>query len=247
MSAYETRIYIAVLTGVLVLAIVIAFFMMTIIRYQRRKVASHQRRLRTETILLEKDRARIAADLHDDLGASLSAVKLKLQCLSTTDPGDLLLLNQSDTLIDNTMQRLRQISFNLMPKLLQQKGLQDTLDELVDIIAHSSSMVIRYTCSMEVTDEEKAIHIYRVAQEIMNNILKHSGASEVDFTLAQTGDTIRLHVKDNGTGFDKNKVTDHPGLGLQNIMARADLLGAKVYLTTSEGNGTDYLIDIPAK
>jgi len=85
-----------------------------------------------------------------------------------------------------------------------------------------------------------------MVQEIMNNILKHSHATLVNFTITGTDKKIVLHIQDNGVGFDKNMVSKkRNGLGLQNIMARADLLKAKIYLTTEPQKGVDYLIEIP--
>jgi two-component system NarL family sensor kinase len=91
------------------------------------------------------------------------------------------------------------------------------------------------------------MHMYRIAQEIMNNIIKHSRASSVNFSISEIKGNIELRIIDNGIGFNKDVVIKKTeGLGLQNILARVDLMKGKIYLATELNKGVDYLIKIPS-
>jgi signal transduction histidine kinase len=134
----------------------------------------------------------------------------------------------------------------MMPSVLQQQGLDKALRELIDMMTYSKNITVTYRCDISSFAEGKDIHIYRIVQEILNNILKHAQATTVDFSLLGNQEKAVLHIRDNGIGFNKYRATKNPvGLGLHNITARADLLRAKVFLTTAQQKGVDYLIEIP--
>ena len=232
--------------GVSVLAVLVIFFIVTIIRYQRRKVAFDEEKIKAEFNYLDKERERIAFDLHDDLGASLSAIKLRLQCLKNVDAESASIIKFSEFHIDQVMRKLRRISFNMMPGVLQRRGLNEALKELIDLMTDSINITVNYQCDVETFNHGTAIHIYRIVQEILNNIVKHSKATLVSFTIAKIKNNIELRIKDNGIGFDKNlMIKECGGLGLHNIAARADLLKANIYLSAMRGKGVDYFIEIP--
>jgi len=246
MYTHETGIYIAVLTGIFVLLILVVFFALTIIRFQRKKVAFHKERIKAEFNYLDKERERIASDLHDDLGASLSAIKLRLQCIKNMDEEGASIIKFSEFHIDQVMQKLRTISFNMMPGVLQRQGLNEALKDLIDIMTHSTNIKVNYQCSVDFFDKERAIHLYRIAQEILNNIIKHAKATVINFNILKIKNKIQFHITDNGIGFNKNTIErKSKGSGLKNIVARVDLLKAKIYLTTSQGKGVEYFIEIP--
>jgi signal transduction histidine kinase len=242
----ETGIYIAILSGIVVLLALMGFFIVTIIRYQKKKVAFHLQKVKEEFINLDKERERIAIDLHDDLGASLSAIKLRLQCMENMDVANIEIIEQAERQIDRAMQRLRQISFNMMPGVLQRRGLNEALKELIELMTHNTGIIVHYKCNIDSFDKGKALHIYRIAQEILNNMVKHSAATTVNFTIVKVKNTIELKISDNGTGFNKEVVSNNrQGSGLRNIDSRAHLLNAKIFLVTSPGKGVNYLVEIP--
>jgi two-component system, NarL family, sensor kinase len=119
----EENFYDAILVGAMVLASFVIAFVMIVVHYQKRKIALHKTRVRSEINALEKERARIAGDLHDDLGASLSAIKLRLQCLSFDNEKEKAIIAASENYIDEAMLKLRRISFNMMPQVLERRGL----------------------------------------------------------------------------------------------------------------------------
>jgi len=242
----ETGIYIAILSGIVVLLALMGFFIVTIIRYQKKKVAFHLQKVKEEFINLDRERERIAIDLHDDLGASLSAVKLRLQCVENMDAANIEIIEQAELQIDRAMQRLRQISFNMMPGILQRRGLNEALKELIELMTDKTGIAVHYQYNVDVIDKNRSLHIYRISQEILNNMVKHAKATTVDFTIAKVKNSVQLNIKDNGIGFNKNAVINNrQGSGLRNIDSRAHLLNAKIFLTTSPGNGVNYLVEIP--
>lgn len=246
MYSGETRIYIAILSGILVFLGIMGFFIVTIIRYQKKKVAFHLQKVKEEFSNLDRERERIAIDLHDDLGASLSAIKLRLQCVENMDDANIEIIEQAEIQIDRAMQRLRQISFNMMPGVLQRRGLNEALKELIELMTDNTGIRVEYQCNIDTFDKNKALHIYRIAQEILNNMVKHSGATKVSFTIARLKNIIEITINDNGIGFNKTAVVNNRrGAGLGNIDARANLLNAKIFLTTSPGSGVSYLVKIP--
>jgi signal transduction histidine kinase len=235
--------------GILVLVVVVTFFVVTIVRYQRKKAAFYHEKIKAQYNFLDKERERIAFDLHDDVGATLFSVKLKLQCITNPDKKTMAIIENAEAQLAGVIQRLREISFNMMPSVLQQQGLDKALKELIDMMTYSKNIKVTYLYNdnnVASFTQEKNLHIYRIAQEILNNILKHAQATSVDFSFSGNQKVALLHIRDNGIGFNKYKEIKHPmGLGLHNITARADLLGAKVFLTTGQQKGVDYLIEIP--
>lgn len=245
MFTRETQIYIAVLSGLIVLASLIVIFINAIIRFHRRKAALNRENLREQFFCLDTERERISLDLHDDLGASLSAIKLHLQCLKNLDANNELIVNGSELCIDRAMQKLKQISFNMMPGILKREGLNAAIKELIGVMTFPARIRVNYECNIDSFDKEKAIHIYRIAQEIITNIIRHAEATVINFSILKKNKRIELHASDNGNGFDTNIIQKGRGSGLQNIMTRADLLKANVCLTAEQGRGVNYIIQIP--
>ncbi|HEX5149980.1 MAG TPA: sensor histidine kinase [Parafilimonas sp.] len=246
MHSNETRIFFAVLTGVIVIIILIAFFISSAIRYQKQKIKLRLAQLSLEISALEKERIRIASDLHDDLGSSLSAIKLQLRHLKSDDAKALKTVEDSRRYIDEAIQKLRHISFSMMPQVLQRNGLPDAIKELAETIEYTSGISVKCECNVDPVDKEKRVHIYRIVQEIMNNIIKHSQATIVEISLKKYKNLILLRLSDNGIGFDKKAVLQNgSGQGLQNIVSRVELLKAKIYSSPEPGKGVEYFIEIP--
>lgn len=244
MGADESKIYIALLTGVCVQVILMTFFVVTILRYYRNKKAFQLQKLKQDFNFLDKEKQRIAYDLHDDVGASLSAIKLRLQLLPAPDEKSLMVIEDSGQLIDEVMEKIRHISLNLMPRILERLGLDEALKDLISILTYPTTIEVHYLCSVEM-QKEQSLHIYRIAQEVLNNIVKHSRATYISFTIKEIKNKILLHIKDNGIGFNPHEAMKNSGHGLQNITARVGFLDATLYLTSSPGTGADYKIEIP--
>lgn len=243
----EHRIYVAILIGSIVLGCLIILFVVSIATYHIRKVRLHQRGVAITINMLESERARIASDLHDDFGASLSAIKVQLHCLNMVSNEDALVVKTCERVIDDVMNKIRLTSFNLMPPALQRTGLKEALRQFIELMAPPKKIKVNYQFTAGDIEKEKSIHVYRIAQEILNNIIKHANASLINFSITKDDKCITMHISDNGIGFDKKLASKFPGAGLRNIDTRKDLLKAKIYLTTAPGRGTDFIIKIPVK
>lgn len=248
MYSSEARIYLTILITTFIIGTILAFFLVTIIRQHKKRSKLYEDRLRMEVELLETERGRIASDLHDDLGPLLSVIKMNIHLLDTKDKNDLIILGKTTSHIDHTAKRLREISNNIMPYTLQRKGLLTAMAEMTELLVEGNKLSIEFNNSIKdfAITKEKEIHIFRLFQEVLNNSIKHANASEINIHFYQEKKEICLLIKDNGCGFDKEKVMSQgKGLGLQNILRRAGILKGKVYLETAPGNGTEYLFRIP--
>lgn len=224
MHPEETRIFFAILTSVIILVILMAFFVITIVRYSKIKIASHQEKTTTDTIILEKERERIAADLHDDLGATLSAIKIKLQCLDIENIEDSSIIMEVQVLIDDSMKKLRQISYNIMPLILKRRGLHEALNEFIETITNTNRLDIKLDYNIGKLPQEKEIHIFRIIQEVISNVLKHAHATDVKIIFKETTRLLTVQITDNGIGFNKIDAQKNGiGVGIHNIMTRVQM------------------------
>jgi signal transduction histidine kinase len=246
MDTNETKIYITLLIGVAIQGILMIFFLVTIFRYQRKKTALHVQKFKEDFNFLDKEKQRISLELHDDLGASLSAIKLRLQLLSQLDSAAMKIVDNCELLLDEVMQKLRRTSLKMMPGILKRKGLDAALKDLLGMMTFGTGIETHYYCEPIRFKEDTAIHIYRIVQEALNNLIKHSKATSLDVAINKTKNVIRILIHDNGIGFDNKHLQKSSGLGLHTIKARAELLNATVCVTTSENEGVEYLIEIPA-
>jgi signal transduction histidine kinase len=245
MDAQERSFYAAILIVCSVLGIIIIFFIVSIIRQQRRAVRLYKQSLLTEITTLEKERSRMASDLHDEIGPLLSAVKLRINSIdihNETDRGE---VEKTNTQIDNLLVRIREILLDLMPTTLTRDGLAVALGDFIEFCSKSSSLKINFQFTDIKLSQPQAINLYRIGQELIHNTIKHSEASELLIELRQEKDKIILATRDNGKGFNYDeKSKESNGLGLQNLLRRTEILGGKMFCE-SKGKGTTYIFETP--
>jgi len=236
------------LTGVVVITTFVFYFIVTIIRYQKHSSAIYLNKLNKDTRATDEERTRIAQDLHDDLGATLSGIKLRLNSLQVSNEKEKHIIEQSRKYLVEAIARVRGVSESMMPNTLQFSGLAVALDELLDMLITPTSIRLKTNLSFELHDKSAGIHIYRMAQEIITNIVKHAAATAMQISVTRNGDVLHARFTDNGKGFVKRTVLKrYKGQGLRNIRARADILHAEMYLTASRGKGVEYFFIIPDK
>lgn len=243
----ERRIYIALLTAGIIVFGIISFFVITILRYHRKKVSANLLTLQEEMRIQEAERSRIASDLHDDLNSGLSLIKLRLSLIECPDEKQTRLIEETGVFVDRLSDKVRAISNQLLPVVLERYGLQKALEELTQVFLYPDHY--RVSCDFEFDSTslspQVSVHIYRMFQEIINNILKHSKATILSFRLTERGQSLLMEVSDNGVGFDLLQGLPNQGFGLQNIRMRADLLQAKLFIISARGKGVRYELDIP--
>ena len=247
MDTQETKIYLAALIAAAVLGIVLLYFIITMIRQQRITQRLNREKIEAEILTLEKERQRIASDLHDDLGPILSAIKFKINAVESRSGEDTELIRKASEHVDETIRRIRQIAFNLMPNTLTRKGLLAATEELICKIMES--LPLKISCQLNpIPDisQQKSINLFRIVQEIIQNTVKHAGASELYIKLDVKDKNIVLTTEDNGIGFDYEKVNDlNRGLGLRNLTSRVEIMNGIIAVETGPGKGVKYKFEIP--
>lgn len=223
------------------LIVFIIFHQRKVIRYQlrlQRMEQDQQKLLLNASIRLqEEERQRIAADLHDDAGPLLATARLYLNenLVNLDKTTQLQSIYNAKQIIDDTIQLIRNISHSLMPPTLKNFGLESAVNDLFQKISGSGSMNAssRFHDYRERLQAENELIIFRVIQELVNNILKHSNASFIHLTQNTSGNKffIRLHHDGRGiTQNDFNKLNKSTvGLGLKNIQSRLKVLHGKIF------------------
>lgn len=246
MDAHETTIYTTVLIISVIGGSIILFFIVSMLLQHRRNIELYKSKIKAEITTLENERARVSADLHDELGPLLFTVKFKISSIDT-GPEDQKILEEASSHLDDIIERIREISNDLMPGTLLRKGVYFAIEEFIDGIARTTPVKITFTyTTVAELSKEKAINLYRIVQEIIHNTLKHSKASVLEIELAATGTKLVLNSHDNGIGFDySSKRRENAGLGLRNLLSRTELLGGDIYVESKPGIGTMYCLEIP--
>jgi signal transduction histidine kinase len=223
------------------LIVFIIFHQRRVIRYQlrlQRMEQDQQKLLLNASIRLqEEERQRIAADLHDDAGPLLATARLYLNenLVNLDKTTQLQSIYNAKQIIDDTIQLIRNISHSLMPPTLKNFGLESAVNDLFQKISGSGSMNAssRFHDYRERLQTENELIIFRVIQELVNNILKHSNASFIHLTQNTSGNKffIRLHHDGRGiTQSDFNKLNkSNVGLGLKNIQSRLKVLHGQIF------------------
>lgn len=249
MDSHETKVYIALLIAAGILGIFLIYFIVTIIGHQRRNQALHKEKINAEITTLEKERTRIASDLHDDLGPMLSAVKLLINNVELHSDSDRDTLTKATQYIDEVLLQLRTISNDLMPQSLTRKGLVVAVDEYIRELNDKRKMQIGFEAGENLSLEPlKGIHLYRIIHEVIHNADKHARASSMIIRLNRESEQLILSMKDDGCGFDtRDAMVAQKGLGLRNITSRVETLKGNIYLKSAAGQGTEYTIEIPSQ
>lgn len=233
----------------LLIAIIIIFFVVSIILYHRRYIQLQRERIVAEITILENERKRMAADLHDSMGPLLSTIKLNLHSINVTDEPDKRIIDKSGKYIDEVIQSLRQISHNLLPATLERKGLTEALHEFIRQISDKQLLDIHFRTSGIIDiPPNREIHVFRIIQEITHNTLKHAKATQMQIVLSRENGFFLVLIKENGMGFDVKKVkAESTGLGMKSLAIRTDILNGSISIDSTPGQGTNYFIKIPVK
>ena len=196
----------------------------------------------------EQERKRIAQDLHDGLGTLLATVKLQFNAVQNELPeidanGS---YQKADSLLDEACTEVRQISYNLMPAILQQYGLEFALQDLCEGISRVGSLEISFIPhGLDYPfDDLTAVSVYRIVQELVKNTLRHADATELIVQLSIEEAQLSIIVEDDGKGFNVAEKLQNPGIGLQSIQSRLTLLNGKMEVESNPDLGTTFTIEI---
>lgn len=199
--------------------------------------------------LQDKERKRIAQDLHDGLGPVLSAAKIKLTEAdsSSLSEKEHSIYVAATRLLDDASAELRNISHNIMPATLSKLGLESALKNLFDSISYSGLAIHFNVHGFEKRlFEETEIALYHIILELVNNVVKHAAAKNLSVQLIKYPQYINLTVEDDGVGFDITKIqSSKDGIGLNSLRSRVELLKGKLEIDSVPGSGTTIIADIP--
>ena len=194
----------------------------------------------------ETERSRIAQDLHDGLGGLLSAVKAHYGKIQNEikQLESLQVFDTAEGLLDTACEEVRRISHNLMPPLLRSQGLVPTFKNLINSFRSNSLQINLDERNMETRLLEKQeVFLFRIAQELLSNAVKHSDATKIEVSLYGLEEMIQLIVEDNGKGYDNEE--KHSGLGLVSVQSRVDYLQGELDIESGPDLGTTISISIP--
>lgn len=199
----------------------------------------------------EEERRRISRDVHDVLGQSLAVIKLTLKAIRhKVAESEEELLSDIDGLsahVEETMKEIARITKNLSPSYVAELGFSKALSLYIETFSKKTGIQV-YSVLPEgfsLPDPQHVIHLYRIAQEALTNVAKHSSATRVYVNLITDYDILYFSIEDNGKGFDKSQEEDMLGLGLIGMKERAAILGGKLIIESSPGQKTTIKVEVP--
>lgn len=249
-----------IIIGIIILSILLFISGLLFYRKKQLEQQAHldaeiadQKEIRTKAIIdaEEKERRRIAQDLHDGVGQLLSAAKLNLSNLDSkiinqTNEQKLAMQNAL-SLVDDSVKEVRAVSHNMMPNTLIKLGLASAVREFITKLGNAPTLKV----DLEIVgldnrlDNQIETVLYRVIQEVVNNIIKHAKASRISMQLIRHDAELNIMIEDNGVGFDTNLLDNFEGIGLKGIQTRIEFLNGTVHFDSTIGRGTTVIIDVP--
>lgn len=226
--------------GLLLLGI-LAFWMLGQRMLANRKIAELNAMLEGE----EKERQRIASDLHDGLGGTLASLKSHFNQLPKP-PEKQDVYDQTNRIIDRSYDEVRRISHNLAPQALGMAGLEATLDDLaLELQSHDLDVELEMVGLDEKALGDRAVTVYRILQELSHNIVKHAEAKQVFIQLVQKEKLLTMMIEDDGKGFDIKTESARGGLGLGSVQSRVAFLNGEIEWDSVVGEGTTVSVRVP--
>ncbi|MFC3810286.1 sensor histidine kinase [Lacihabitans lacunae] len=197
----------------------------------------------------ENERNRLARDLHDVVGASLSAIKLQMNEIGRdTNNQEKIkeLISKNKQTIDNTILEVRRISNDLLPPGLEEFGIAYAIEGLCESVVDITDINITLNIKLkEKLSNQKSLTMYRIVQELLNNSVKHSAATQISIDFIQNDTEFLFKFEDNGIGFDFDEAYQKRSLGLKNIQVRAKMIHGETEFQTSDNEGLKVFIKLP--
>jgi signal transduction histidine kinase len=186
----------------------------------------------------EAERSRIGTDIHDDLGPTMSAIKLKINNLSPENSTSKRDVEQLKMMIDETIKSIRSLSHSLYPNTLEKYGLKTAIEELASRINTDKLHIkIEIDPSINTLDFYTQINIYRILQEFCHNSIKYGNCSIINIAITKQNEIFLINAFDDGIGFDTSDNSNH-GIGLRNMKMRAKAINYDFKLTSKIDAGT---------
>jgi signal transduction histidine kinase len=264
MQDQNQEIYVIILVGGILALLLVGFIVTILFLYQRKqhrqeqeivkiKKEYDQELLRTQLEIQEGTFKTIGQELHDNIGQILSVVKLSLAILpiEKEDPMYEGVLNIRQ-MLNKAIFDLADLTKSLHSDRIAQIGLSEAIRFELDSIRRAGLLQVTFESPSDepMTDSQKGIFLFRIFQENLNNILKHSKATRVDVSIVVTElDKFLMKIRDNGIGFNvadkRDNASSSSGVGLKSMVNRAKLIGGEISFQSSPGNGTTVTVALP--
>jgi signal transduction histidine kinase len=196
----------------------------------------------------ELERQRLSRELHDGLGQSILAIKMRLERIEKAKPEKAKqIMEEVQELFSDTINEIRSISNNLMPAVLNEFGLVDALTNLCREVSKSTGIQVMFNHQnlTQKLDDKIKTYLYRISQEALNNIIKHSDADRANLTINSDEDYVYLSINDDGKGFKYTEERKLCGNGISNMKERVYLLNGNIKINSDNYKGTKIEISIP--
>lgn len=250
MQEEKQDIIIAILTGSLFVLLFGFITFLVVINYVRRKrkilLETHVRESQFQQELLQAQlemqdhtfRA-VSQEIHDNVGQILSLAKVHLNIITFNGQGHEG-LNTIKELVSNAISELRDLSAGYYTDRLVEEGLLVAIEHQLEQLIKTGLFTTSFHSEIDTLaiDNSKTIFLYRMVQEVLNNVVKHSQANHVNVHIFRKESEVHITLRDNGNGFRSTSADFKPGIGLSSIQQRALMIGAKAEIISEEGSGT---------
>jgi len=247
-----------VLGGSILIFIISGFFIILYYHFSRKIVITklqqnhltleHQKELlKNEIAVIEKERKRIARDLHDEIGANLAYIGMNMAQIAKECPKELSFNEKimiCQTQLNQAITDVRRISHDLLPPILEMFGLIPSIHEFINNQNSTFEIDFSYDESFNQLNQETALQLYRVILELISNSIKHSEGDKITIHLKDLTATRKITYTDNGVGFDISTKKNSNGLGLKNIISRLESINADYSCNTTLTSGFQMVIDL---
>ncbi|PKA84436.1 histidine kinase [Ulvibacter sp. MAR_2010_11] len=251
----------SIITGAICLLILMALAIIIFFYFSRKKIIktqlekanmeiAHQKEVLQSTLITqEEERKRIAQDLHDAISSKLNIVSLNANFLTEdniTPPEANTIGKHISNITATILESSRKIAHDLLPPTLEKFGLEAALEELCEEVGDTKKFEVHHDLSYSEAflDSDRELHLFRIVQELINNSIKHSNATQINLVMKTGENQLYLQYRDNGKGFDVVKAQQAKGLGMSGIKNRADILSGILHMESSPGNGINITVKI---
>jgi len=233
------------------------FFVLMMVRSHRKIEAAQRERLRQMQIFSEKlqaareeEQKQIARELHDELGGALTGIKYDLLWLGKHTAMKSIVKERYEAIramVDTTTKTVQRISSGLRPKILDTVGLEAAVEWHIREFTKRTSIEIKLkqTDKFPSLDDAMTTGVYRIIQEALTNVARHSEATSAEVTMRLNNGELQVEIADNGKGIDREMIVHPESLGIMSMQERARMLGGKIVITSNPGKGTCIVLSAP--
>jgi signal transduction histidine kinase len=228
-----------------------AFAVAALVKIYLQKKLQKQKIQMEKELAVEQERIRMARELHDGLGSMLSGIKHSFSAIKNEISLNTAQQNKFDYTIDkldDSIKDLRAVSHTMFSAELLEEGLEAAIRNYCTAVSTTADIKIAFENIMQqptALKGEQAFHIFRVVQELVQNVVKHSKATEAIVQLSYNNGMLAVTVEDNGIGFNTSMQHSKNGIGLKNVESRIKMLHGKTDIQSQPGKGTSVFIEVP--